>query len=170
MITPGTKTETAREVVTEYFDALAAHDLTRAVATWKPGSHDRLYGFADMVAPDGIRDYFGELFAAIPDFRLEVSSMVAEGDQVAVHWRASGAFDGTGKFQGLAPNGRDVEIRGLDLLTVAEGKIVSNDAYTNGMEFARQVGALPAQDSPPERAMAAAFNAKTAIEKRLRGS
>jgi predicted ester cyclase len=164
-----TGTQTARVVVTEYFDALAAKDLARAIATWKPGGHDHLYGFADMVAPDGIRDYFGEIFAAIPDFRLEVSSMVAEGDQVAVHWRASGAFDGAGKFQGLTPNGRDVEILGLDLLTVEDGKIVSNYAYTNGMEFARQVGALPAQDSPPERAMAAAFNAKTAIEKRLRG-
>jgi len=32
-MTPGTKAETAREVVTEYFDALAAQDLTRAVAT-----------------------------------------------------------------------------------------------------------------------------------------
>lgn len=164
------ETEAARDVVTEYFDALAAQDLGRAVATWKPGSHDRLYGFADMVAPDGIHDYFGALFAAIPDFRLEVSAMVAEGDQVAVHWRASGTFNGTQKFQGLSPNGRHVEIRGLDLLTVEDGKIASNYAYTNGMEFARQVGALPAQDSPQERAMTAAFNAKTALEKRLRGS
>jgi predicted ester cyclase len=167
MMTP--KTETARDVVTEYFDALIAQDLDRAVATWKPGSLDRLYGFADMVAPDGIRDYFADIFAAIPDFRLEVRSTVAEGDQVAVHWRASGTFDGDRKFQGLAPNGRPVELEGLDLLTVEDGKIVSNHAYTNGMEFARQVGALPAQDSAPEKAMAAAFNAKTALEKRLRG-
>jgi hypothetical protein len=37
------------------------------------------------------------------------------------------------------------------------------------MEFARQVGAMPPQDSGAENAMAAVFNAKTAIEKRLRG-
>jgi steroid delta-isomerase-like uncharacterized protein len=161
--------ETPRAVVTEYFDALAARDLDRAVATWKPGSEDRLYGFADMVAPDGIRDYFASLFAAVPSFKLEVESMTAEENRVAVHWRASGRFDGNGKFQGLAPNGRPIELQGLDLLTVEDGKIVSNFAYTNGMEFARQVGALPAQDSPAENAMAAALNAKTAIEKRLRG-
>ena len=162
------KKDLAREVVREYFDALMAKDLERAVATWKPGSQDRLYGFADMVAPHGIRDYFASIFAAIPDFTLQVDSMVAEGDQVAVHWRAAGTFDGTQKFQGLVPNGRRVELEGLDLLTVSEGKIVSNHAYTNGMEFARQVGALPPQDSGPERAMAAAFNAKTAIEKKIR--
>src|SRR5215211_5515130 len=166
MMTP--KTQTPRAVVTEYFDALGARDLDRAVATWKPGSLDRLYGFADMVAPDGIRDYFASMFAAIPDFRLEVHSMVTEGDQVAVHWRASGTFDGERKFQGLDPNGRRIELQGLDLLTVEDGRIVSNYAYTNGMEFARQVGALPPQDSGAERAMAAAFNAKAALLKRLR--
>jgi predicted ester cyclase len=164
------ETQTARDVVTEYFEALAAQDLPRAVATWKPGSVDRLYGFADMIAPDGIRDYFADLFGAIPDFRLEVRSMITEGDQVAVHWRASGTFDGDRKFQGFTPNGRPVELEGLDLLIVEDGKIVSNHAYTNGMEFARQVGAMPARDSAAENAMAAAFNAKTALEKRLRGS
>jgi steroid delta-isomerase-like uncharacterized protein len=162
------KKDLAREVVREYFDALAERDLDRAVATWKPGAHDRLYGFADMVAPHGIRDYFGSMFAAIPDFRIEVDSMVAENDRVAVRWHAAGTFDGAQKFQGLVPNGRRVELEGIDLFTVTDGKIVANDAYTNGMEFARQVGALPPQDSGPERAMAAAFNAKTAIEKKLR--
>jgi predicted ester cyclase len=162
------KKDLARAVVREYFDALLAKDLDRAVATWKPGSQDRLYGFADIVAPHGIRDYFAGLFGAVPDFTIEVDSMVAEGDQVAVHWHAAGTFDGSQKFQGLVPNGRRVELEGLDLLTVEEGKIVSNHAYTNGMEFARQVGTLPPQDSGPERAMAAAFNAKTAIEKKIR--
>jgi len=165
-----TETETAREVVTEYFDALCERNLDRAVATWRPGSLDRLHGFADLVAPDGIRDYFGAIFAVMPDFQLEVVSMVAEGDEVAVRWRATGTFDGTGTFEGLAPNGRSVELEGLDLLTVKEGKIVANEAYTNGMEFARQVGALPQRGSAQERAMAAAFNAKTALVKRLRRS
>jgi len=162
------KKDAARAVVREYFDALMAKDLDRAVATWKPGSQDRLYGFAEMVAPHGIRDYFASIFAAIPDFTLEVDSMVAEGDEVAVRWHAAGTFNGTQKFQGLVPNGRRVELEGLDLLTVSDDKIIANHAYTNGMEFARQVGALPPQDSGPERAMAAAFNAKTAIEKKIR--
>jgi len=164
-----TATVTPREVVTEYFAALGAQDLDRAVATWKPGSLDRLHGFADLVAPDGIRQYFGGIFAAMPDFRLQVVSMVAEGDDVAVRWRATGTFDGAGRFEGLEPNGRSVELEGLDLLTVRDGKVVANEAYTNGMEFARQVGALPPRGSAPERAMAAAFNAKTAIARRLRG-
>ena len=164
-----TKTQTPRAVVTEYFEALGAQDLDRAVGTWKPGSIDHLHGFDDLVAPDGIREFFGGIIETMPDFRLEITSTVAEGDQVAVHWRVTGTFDGEGKFEGLAPNGRPVVLEGVDLLTVADGKIVANYAYTNATEFGRQVGALPSRGSTQERAMAAAFNAKTAIEKRLRG-
>ena len=162
-----TETETAREVVTEYFDALAEQDLDRAVATWKPGCIDHLSGFDDLVAPDGIREYFGMLFAAVPDWRFVVLSMIAEGDQVAVHWHARGTFSGTGKFQGFAPNGKPVDLSGADVLRVEDGKIVSNHAYTNGMVFAQQIGVLPPRGSAAERAMASAFNAKTALAKRL---
>jgi predicted ester cyclase len=165
-----TETQTAREVVSEYFDALREQDLDRATATWKRGGLDRLFGVGELIAPDGIRDYFATIFAAVPEFRLEVLDVVAEGDKVAVRWRAAGTFSGTGKFQGLTPNGRPIDLEGADVLTVEDGKIVSNEAYTNGIVFAQQVGALPPSGSAAERGMAAAFNAKTALAKRLRGS
>lgn len=161
------ETETAREVVTEYFDALTVQDLERATATWQPGGVDHLSGFDDLIAPDGIQEYFAMIFAAVPDWRFEVLTMIAEGDEVAVHWRARGTFSGTGKFQGLAPNGKPIDLHGADVLRVSEGKIVSNFAYTNGMVFAQQVGALPPSGSAAERAMATLFNAKTTVTKRL---
>ena len=34
-------------------------------------------------------------------------------------------------------------MEGFDLLTVADEKIVGNQAYLNGAEMARQLGALP---------------------------
>ena len=170
MATTKSETEIAREVVSEYFHALADQDLERATATWKPGALDRIFGFGELIAPEGIRDYFGTLFAAAPDFELEVLDMIAEGSQVAVRWRAKGTFSGTAKFQGLTPNGRPIELEGADVLTVEDGKIVANEAYTNGIVFAQQVGALPPSGSGAERAMAAAFNAKTALAKRLRST
>jgi predicted ester cyclase len=60
-----------------------------------------------------------------------------------VHWTATGTFTGTGRFEGMAPNGASIELRGLDLLTVRDGMVVDNQAYTNGAELARQLGALP---------------------------
>lgn len=163
-----TETETAREVVAEYFDALADRDPDRAVKTWKPGSVDDFFGIGELIAPDGVREYFTNLFAAIPDWQFEVLDMVAENEKVAVHWRAKGTFTGSGKLEGFVANGRSLDMRGLDILTVEDGKIVANFAYTNALELARQIGAMPPSGSTQERAMASLFNAKTALTQRLK--
>jgi len=156
------------QVVRSYFDAIAKRDLDAMVAVWRPGSTDNLVGMAELSVPAGLREYFGGLFKACPDFALEVVDIVTEGDKSAVRWRATGKFDGTGTFEGLAPGGQSVDITGFDLLTVRDGLIVRNEAYVNGMELARQLGALPAAGSAPERAMLGAVNLRTKIASRLK--
>ena len=68
---------------------------------------------------------------------------------------------------GVEPTGRRIDIRGLDLLEIEEGEIVSNTAYYDGASFARQVGMLPAEGSGAERAMKGAFNAFTKMRRRV---
>lgn len=150
-----------------YFTAIAARDLDAALACWKPGSLDHLGPAGPQRAPEGIRAYFEELFAAFPDFRYEVREIVASGDRAAVLWRATGTFSG-GPFQGILANGVRAEIEGLDLARVEDGLLVENLSYWDDSAVARQLGLLPAQGSVQERAMKAAFNARTRMLKRLR--
>ena len=56
------------EIAKRYFAALSAHDLDGAVACWARGSIDRFVGGEELIAPEGIREYFAALFAAFPDF------------------------------------------------------------------------------------------------------
>jgi predicted ester cyclase len=164
----GTEDRGAAEAVARaYFDAVARQDLDAMCAPWAPCAADVLHGVAELEAPAGVREWFGALFAAFPDFRFEVLDVMAGGEMVAVHWRATGTFDGNGRFEGLRPNGARVAIQGCDVLTVRDGFIQRNDAYLNGAEMARQLGALPPAGSAPERAMTAALNAKTALRSRL---
>ena len=162
-----TKTKTPRKkgaktIVREYFDALADQDLDRALAVWKPGSIDHLYGMGDLDAPAGIRAWFSNLFAAFPDWRFEVLELVATGEHAAARWRISATFAGPGRFQGVAPTGAKIELEGCDMFRVVDEKIVENHAYTNGAYLAQQIGLLPPSGSAAERAMTGAFNAKTA--------
>lgn len=152
----------AKAVVKDYFDALAAQDLDRAVTYWKPGSPDRIHGVAEMTAPDGLRAYFAETFAAFPDWRFEVLELVGSGELAAARWRVSATFTGPGRFQGVAPTGKAVTLEGCDMFRVVDEKIIENNGYTNGMQIAQQLGLLPPQGSAAERAMTGAFNAKTA--------
>jgi steroid delta-isomerase-like uncharacterized protein len=154
-------------VARAYFDAVARQDVDAMCAQWAPAATDVIHGVVEMTAPDGIREWFGSLFAAFPDFRFEVIDVIATGDMVAVHWRARGTFDGSRRFEGLRPNGAHVAIQGCDVLTIREGAIQRNDAYMNAAEMARQLGALPPVGSAPERAMTALLNVKTALQARL---
>ena len=162
----------AAAVARTYFEAVAARDLDAMVAPWEPGSPDVIHGVVEMRVPDDLRSWFGNLFAAFPDFRFEIIEVMASGEKAAVRWHATGTFDGSARFEGLDPNGARVDLEGCDVLTVRNGRIVRNDAYMNGAEMARQLGALPPAGSAPEKAMTAALNAKTrvlaAVRKRRR--
>lgn len=152
-----------------YFKALSDHDLDAAEALWKPGSIDRAVGMFEFPVPSReFREYFGGLFAAIPDFRFEVLSVTAQKETAAVRYIVHGTFDGTGTFEGLVPNGATARVEGCDVLTVRDGRIVENHGYLNGADIARQLGALPPRGSGAEKAMTAALNAKTVTAKRIR--
>lgn len=157
-------------VARRYFDAVGARDVDAMVACWKPGGLDRLHGQAEFVAPDGLRAWFEELFGALPDAKMEVLSTTAEGDRCAVRWRLTGTFAGPGRFQGFEPTGGRIDVEGCDLLTMEDGLVVANEAYTDGMTIARQLGALPPRDSGAERSLRALTNLRTRIARRLAAS
>ena len=164
---PKSKTPGPGRVARAYFDAVSAQDVDAMAACWAPGGIDRIVPVnRELRAPDELRSFFTQTFTAIPDMRFEVLDVVAARNQAAVRWRATGTFCG-GPFEGIEPTGSPIELEGIDLLTVEDGKIQHNDAYYDSAQFARAVGLLPPTDSPMERRMAGAFNARTRLLQRL---
>jgi len=158
----------AEEVVTEYFAALARRDADAMAALWAPDGVDRLVGRGDLVGPNGVRDYFTELFGAFPDFAVTVESTVAQGDRVVVHWTGTGTM--TGPMQGIQPTGARVAFESLDLLQVRDGRLVHNVAMPDNLGIARQIGLLPPPGSTAEKRMNAAFNAGQRAARRAAAS
>jgi steroid delta-isomerase-like uncharacterized protein len=152
----------ASDLARRYFAAIGRRDLDAALACWAPGAIDYLAPVGELRAPDGMRSYFEELFAAMPDFHYEVVDLVAEGDRVAVHWRAGGTFTGR-PFQRIRANGARIAAEGLDLVRVVDGLIVRNDSFWDDSAVARQIGLLPRRDSVGERAFKALFNARSRV-------
>ena len=77
------------QVARAYFAAIGKRDLDGMAAVWKPGSTDHMVGMQELSVPEGLREGFGALFAACPDFALEVVDLVVEGEHAAVRWRAT---------------------------------------------------------------------------------
>jgi hypothetical protein len=59
---------------------------------------------------------------------------------------------------GIEPTGRSVDMRGMDLIDVEEGRVCGNNVYYDQLAFARQIGMLPAEGSVGDRLMTGAFN------------
>jgi len=59
---------------------------------------------------------------AFPDLRMSVQEMVAEGDKVAVLWTFHGTHTGSG-YEGLPPTGTPVELRGITIWRIVDGRI-----------------------------------------------
>ena len=157
----------AESIARRYFEAIDERDLEAAVALWAPGGRENVRGQIDTLAPEGVREFIGGLMGAVPDLDMKVISTTTEGERCGVQWRLTGTFAGPGSFGGIAPTGAPIELEGFDLLTVRDALIQANDAFTDSMTFARQIGMMPPQGSTTETGMTAAFNAKTRIASSL---
>jgi steroid delta-isomerase-like uncharacterized protein len=159
----------ARDVVRGYFDALGRRDLDAAMAFLDDEIVEEITGVGVMRGRGEVRAFFDGLFKAAPDLELIVDRTVREKETVVVQWRMSGTFTGGPLFNGIQATGAQLQLRGCDVLEVSEDKIVRNTAYQDGIELARSLGLMPAQDSPAEKAMIGAFNGATKLRTAVRG-
>ncbi len=153
-----------------YFEAINRHDVEAAARCWAEGGSERIHGQRHVIARAGVHQFIGELCEAFPDLRFDVHETIAEGDRCVVRSTLRGTFAGPGSWAGIEPNGAELALGVVDCLVFRDELIVANDAYYDGMTVARQVGLLPAQDSPAEQRMTRLFNARTAIAGRLHGT
>ncbi len=150
-------------VARRYFDAIAARDVEAAVALWADGGREHVRGQVDVLAPEGVREFIGGLIEAMPDMKMEVVETTTEGERCAVRWTITGTFAGPGALNGVQATGSPLKLEGVDVLTVRDGLVQANDAFSDGMTAARQIGLMPPQGSSAEQGMTGAFNVKTKV-------
>jgi steroid delta-isomerase-like uncharacterized protein len=153
-------------VARRLFELVQKRDLDAVAELQHPDIVDDFLVLRPIAGRAAIRAFFESLFAAFPDFDLQVERVTADASSAVVQWRSIGTFSGA-PFEGIEPNGKRVEIRGADCMVFEDGRIRHNTIYYDGATFARAVGLLPAQGSATERGMTAAFNAVTGLKKRF---
>ena len=115
---------------------------------------------------DEIAAYFDEAFAAMPDWRMDVVAIAAEGDDVFAHWHLEGTH--TGLLLGIEPTGKPLAVDGMDHFVVRDGKVDSSFVIFDQMQYARQIGMMPPDGSSADKAIKSAFNLRTKLLQRLR--
>ncbi len=160
-----TTTSSNAELVRRTFDALNRGDISALREFWTDGTVERFPDTACHGA-DEIAAYFKETLTAISDWHMELRAVAEQGEDVFVRWHLTGRH--TGPIQGIEPTGKPVAVDGMDHFVIRDGKIISNFVVFDQMQYARQLGMMPPDGSAGDRAVKAAFNAKTKLSQRLK--
>lgn len=78
--------------------------------------------------------------AAIPDFTVTVDEQIAEGDKVVTRWTATGTH--LGVLFGLAPTGRAITMKGIDIERIVDNQIAEVRSMWDTFGVLRQLGAV----------------------------
>lgn len=91
---------------------------------------------------DDARRTVGGFRAAFPDLSLEIADLVGDGEHVVLRWLGTGTH--TGPFMGAPPTGNRVEIEGIDIYRVVDGRVVEHWGYPDVPALMGQLGGPPA--------------------------
>jgi predicted ester cyclase len=145
-------------------DMINARDAAAMRQVWADGVRVR-FPPRTVRGVDELEAWWDEVFAAVPDLTLTIQGLVEHGDEVFMRWQLTGHHSG-GEWEGIAATGSRVDLDGMDHFTFAAGVIESNFVVFDQMQFARQIGLLPADGSRLDAAAKRGFN----LMARRRGS
>ncbi len=121
--------------VTAYLDALNAHDPDAAAALVAEdffNEHTAARG-QSLRGREEYRQRLQGFLAEMDGLRYEVEAMVSEGSTVAIAYRMSARWTGTGEP-------RPFSLRGVFWFEVHDGLVAHRVDYRDSAEFERQVG------------------------------
>ena len=134
-----------RELLERYVELYNVGDLDSCMELY---AEDAVQGMPDgvFVGPGAIQERLARDLVTFPDAKYAVVSFVEQGDLFADEWTFSGTQ--TGPFvlpdgTELPVTGKRLEIRGMELVRVRDGKIVVDNLYYDLAAGLTQLGLVP---------------------------
>ena len=90
--------------------------------------------------PEGIKAVVGMFRGAMPDLRVIIEDMIAEGDKVVVRYTIEGTHEG--ELFGVPPTGQRLSIKSISVERVSDGKIREHWRITDSLDMMQQLGVV----------------------------
>jgi len=78
---------------------------------------------------------------AFPDVRLTIEDIIAEGETVMTRWSCRGTHKGD--LRGIAPTGKQINISGVTIARLANGKFAEGWVNWDALGLMQQLGVVP---------------------------
>src|SRR5215510_973694 len=87
-----------------------------------------------------VKSFANAVFAAFPDFRIQVTSGFIAGNWAGAEWTMSGTHKGD--LPGMPATGKSFAVRGCTICELRAGKITRNSDYWDRVSFSKQTGVM----------------------------
>jgi steroid delta-isomerase-like uncharacterized protein len=92
----------------------------------------------DIVGLDNIKNHLGIFFTAFPDLNIAVDETIVAGKRLAQRWTLTGT--NTGSMVGMPPTGKNVQVSGVSIVHMVNGKAVEIWDFYNALDMYQQLG------------------------------
>ncbi len=89
----------------------------------------------------GVKAMVGVFRTAFPDIHITIEDLIAEGDKVVGRVTTHGTHQG--QFEGIAPTGKQVTVKEIHIVRIANGKAVEHWGIEDSLGMMQQLGAVP---------------------------
>jgi len=100
-----------------------------------------------------VHQQYENTYGAFPDLTFTLEDVLAEGDKVVMRWNSKGTF--RGKLGDVPGRGQSVEVHGISIFRIQDGKIIESWDLVDRLTMLRQAGftltppkALPDTETP----------------------
>lgn len=95
------------------------------------------------------RAFWAAFFTAFPDLSATMGDLIAAGDRVAGRFTYRATH--RGPCYGIAPTGRPIQMRSIDIWRVQDGEFAEHRDELNLLEVFQQLGVIPPSTWPARR-------------------
>ena len=134
----------AREISDRYTDLINAHDA-QAIGDLYADDGVLSDPIGEFRGRQAIVEYWEGFFTALPDLAGRDEFKAESGDTAINEWSMSGTNSGPMETpEGTIPaTGKQVSMRGCDVITVRDGQVQSHRVYYDQLTFMTQLGLVP---------------------------
>ena len=138
-------TETNKAIVRRYFEQVF-NEHRRDLVEEFLAENIELHGSGLAPGLEVVKQWLTMFAAAFPDGHMTIEDVVAEEDRVV----ARTTFNGThrGEMQGIPATGKTVDIPGITIFRLDNGKIAEGWLLNDNLGLMQQLGVIPAPQAP----------------------
>jgi hypothetical protein len=91
----------------------------------------------------GFKAYYQNYLSGFSNIEFTIVDVFGQGDKIVKHWIFKGTH--TGEFFGIPASGKDVDIDGVTLVKMKDGKIAQEQDFMDNLSFYQQLGLIPVE-------------------------